>query len=478
MTIPEKGGLSGSGAGEQDPGAAATSSERILLDFHVAVLDLHAHGPGPVSATAFKDLRFRLDDFFAGGKKFLFRLREGGAEVNGASLSPDPALRRALSFIGQGLASLGSEGFSLESGITEAEIEAFASRLLKPRGGGLLEGDGRARLAGFSHLALLAAGSAAGQAPPEKVTSPRARAALEIHHRLRSVLEEAVSRVKGERRFDLRPAFNAVTGIVDEMSGDDRPILALASCDDPGDYLASHLANMAVLSVALGNCLGLDRQALAGLGMAALFADLGMFFVPPEILSKEGPLTAEEARTVRDHTIQGARRILAGGPITGARSRCALAALCHHPEHAPADLGDRDIFTSVIAVADAYDAMVSPRRHRAPRPPAEALAEILADPRRDQGLARIFANLIGWYPPGVLVRLEGGEVCLVLSTPPATFLDRPRVKPLLDAGGTPVPAGAVHDLAERGPDGRFLRTIAGRVDPGPDFGPEDLAALW
>ncbi len=161
----------------------ARGGASILIDFHAAVQNLHLHGAGsPIVGNGFAALRSRIDAFLVGEKKLEFRLHTGRPELNGAALPADSALQRAVAFLDQGLSRLGAKGFSFEQGISEIEIEAFASRLLKPRGGTVaIEGEA-ARLAGFSHLSLLAGvpeGDRPAPEPYEKVPSPRARAALD-----------------------------------------------------------------------------------------------------------------------------------------------------------------------------------------------------------------------------------------------------------------------------------------------------------
>jgi hypothetical protein len=180
---------------------------------------------------------------------------------------------------------------------------------------------------------------------------------------------------------------------------------------------------------------------------------------------------------MREHTVQGARSILNAPSLTPARARCALVALTHHTEYSPVPKASTDLYTSIVAIADAYDAMVGPRPHHEPRTPQQALEEILADPGRDASLARMFMNMMGTYPPGSIVRLDGGEACMVIGRPLFSHLNRPQVKVLVSRPGL-APARAVVDTAERAPDGRFIRKIDAILDAGQGFGPADLAALW
>jgi hypothetical protein len=90
----------------------------------------------------------------------------------------------------------------------------------------------------------------------------------------------------------------------------------------------------------------------------------------------------------------------------------------------------------LCGVADVYDAMRSQRHYQ----PAFPTDRILAVLKRndgslfDQNLVRRFAQLVGIYPAGNLVRLRTGEIAVVIKT---YALDpyRPRVKVLRAADG-------------------------------------------
>jgi hypothetical protein len=96
------------------------------------------------------------------------------------------------------------------------------------------------------------------------------------------------------------------------------------------------------------------------------------------------------------------------------------------------------------------------------------LQEMRDNPRRgmDPVVVKAFINLLGIYPPGTLVVLDTFELAVVsAASPNPDMLSRPRVVIVSDARGNlmdpPLPA----DLAARGPDGQFARTIIKTADP-------------
>jgi HD-GYP domain-containing protein (c-di-GMP phosphodiesterase class II)/putative methionine-R-sulfoxide reductase with GAF domain len=78
-------------------------------------------------------------------------------------------------------------------------------------------------------------------------------------------------------------------------------------------FAESHAHATAILSVAVGQQLGLKGRALRQLEYAALLHDVGKVGLPARLLNKPGPLTSEELALVHAHPVV-AERILASVP--------------------------------------------------------------------------------------------------------------------------------------------------------------------
>ena len=138
-----------------------------------------------------------------------------------------------------------------------------------------------------------------------------------------------------------------------------------------------HSDGVAALVEAVGRRIGLDGEELLTVRRAAQLHDVGKLVVPDAILDKPAPLNAEEWRAVREHTEIGAR-ILSASPALA-----AVAQLVRDSHEAWDGSGYRGISgediplgARIIAVCDAYDAMVSDRPYRRARTPQEAIAEV------------------------------------------------------------------------------------------------------
>ena len=142
---------------------------------------------------------------------------------------------------------------------------------------------------------------------------------------------------------------------------------ALANALEANDeYTSSHARWITDLSLKVGAGLGLDTRALKRLELGALFHDIGKIGIPEAILSKPGPLTAEERKLVEKHPELGERII---APIDRLEEVRPIVRHCHerfdgtgYPDRKSAE--DIPIESRIILVCDAYHAMTTDRPYR------------------------------------------------------------------------------------------------------------------
>lgn len=127
-----------------------------------------------------------------------------------------------------------------------------------------------------------------------------------------------------------------------------------------------HSTRLAEWGVRIGRELGLDDECLRHLEIAAILHDVGKIGVPDAILTKPGPLTPDERAVMQKHSEYGWRVLHA---IPGF-ARASLFVLHHHEAYDgsgyPGGLrGDETpIEARIVAVIDAFDAMISSRPYR------------------------------------------------------------------------------------------------------------------
>jgi HD-GYP domain-containing protein (c-di-GMP phosphodiesterase class II) len=127
-----------------------------------------------------------------------------------------------------------------------------------------------------------------------------------------------------------------------------------------------HTRRVATWAVALGEALGLRGGRLRELALAGILHDIGKLSVPHAILAKPGKLTDAEMDVIRCHPAWG-DELLAQ---LGHPERIRRWVRGHHERLDGSGYPDAldgarlDLETRILAVADVYDALVSPRVYR------------------------------------------------------------------------------------------------------------------
>jgi PAS domain S-box-containing protein/diguanylate cyclase (GGDEF)-like protein len=175
-------------------------------------------------------------------------------------------------------------------------------------------------------------------------------------------------------------------------------VMMLAAAAEAHDQATGlHLQNVRAITETLARELGYREEDAEELGLAAILHDIGKIRVPDVVLSTAGQLTDPEWELMKQHTVWG------GGFLAG-RQGFELAATIARSHHErwdgsgyPHGLAGEDIpkAATIVAVADAFDAMTSDRPYRAARSVAAAVREIVAcsdshfNPKVVQALVRL-----------------------------------------------------------------------------------------
>jgi diguanylate cyclase (GGDEF)-like protein len=144
---------------------------------------------------------------------------------------------------------------------------------------------------------------------------------------------------------------------------------------DPG--LSTHAETVA-RAAATAETLGLSLEDVEQVRHACELHDVGKVAIPDAILGKPGPLTEEEWGFVRRHPVIGERIILAAPAL----ARVAALVRSSHERWDGTGYPDRlesdaiPIGARIVAVADAYAAMIAGRPYRVARTPEQAVAEL------------------------------------------------------------------------------------------------------
>ncbi|MDI9484133.1 MAG: HD-GYP domain-containing protein [Bacillota bacterium] len=180
---------------------------------------------------------------------------------------------------------------------------------------------------------------------------------------------------------------------------EDKTIRALmAVLYDKSSREEQHSRRVSDYCFAIGTQLGLSLEHRIQLGKTGLLHDIGKISIPNSILDKPGSLLPAEWEEIHQHPINGHRFLSA---VVG-MEEVAETVLAHHErydgEGYPQGLRGQQIPLNarIVAVADAYDAMVSARPYRNCLTHEEAVAELKRGTRTqfDPEIVRAFLELI------------------------------------------------------------------------------------
>ena len=144
------------------------------------------------------------------------------------------------------------------------------------------------------------------------------------------------------------------------------------------DRTGSHSSLVSEVAYQLGRALRLRPRSLRELRYAAEIHDIGKVGVPDHVLRKPGPLDTAEWKLIEGHSAEGAELI---ARIPGLE-RVASIVRHHHerydgrgyPDHLCGP--DIPLESRILAVADAYVAMIEDRPYRRGLPPDAAKQEL------------------------------------------------------------------------------------------------------
>ena len=164
----------------------------------------------------------------------------------------------------------------------------------------------------------------------------------------------------------------------------------------------AHTERVVLYASALSRQAGLSEDAVRMVGQAAMLRDLGKIGVPDRLLQKRGVLSEAEQKRMQSHAALGEEII---APL---RSTAALLPIVrsHHErvdgKGYPDGLQGEEIplGARIVAIADAYDAMLSSRPYRPALSTAKALTTLQAGAGKqwDTHLVSLFVAWIQSHP--------------------------------------------------------------------------------
>jgi HD-GYP domain-containing protein (c-di-GMP phosphodiesterase class II) len=234
---------------------------------------------------------------------------------------------------------------------------------------------------------------------------------------------------------------DCMKGMVEKLYNEYRPFTEFVISVDNGEYgAAKNAVDTAVLSVAIANRMNFSISQTYKLIEAALLHDVGMFYIPKEILDKENSLSNDEYKYILFHPLQSYKVIT---KELDCFDGVAQISMQHHEswngEGYPKRLSKTEIELEarIVAVADAFVAMVSKRPYRAALLGYDAMKNLMANnmARFDPDIVKLFVQIMGLYPIGSRVELTNNATAQVVEHWAEASLLKPRVRMLTKSSG-------------------------------------------
>ena len=451
-------------------------SDDLLRRFGASLRGIQLYSPShPIVARSLEGLAEALRALHAHDASVVIGI------VGGELIVGDLPMTKASASMGELIrrfSAMGIERITIERHVTPEELRTFAGK--------------------FGHLEKTLSGEALKEAATQ-LESPTIRVGrVTIDEKvpeektdastIRRMYADAVSVasvVWESARADSQPDPTAAQTMIDNLAQavvHNRPaLMALTALKDYDDYTFTHMVNVSILTMAQARGLGIDGPLLREIGLAALLHDIGKVKTPPEILNKPDKLTPEEFTIMRRHVVDGAE-ILRGTPEIP--SLAPIVAFEHHLRidgtgyphgvSRPA----LNLATMLCGIADVYDAMRSQRKYQQAHPSERILAVLQVNDGKqfDQNLVRRFVQVMGIYPVGNLVKLNTGEVAIVLRVhAPDPYRPKVRVLFASDGGRLELPRDVnLWETAQEG-SGNAASVIA-PINPA-DYGVDPLSFI-
>lgn len=186
--------------------------------------------------------------------------------------------------------------------------------------------------------------------------------------------------------WELRQAYEGIVEILGKF------------IDAVDKYTKEHSVRVSQLAVKIAEKMKMPPDEIENIRIAGLLHDVGKIEISVDVLRKASALSAEEWEQVKTHTIKASSVLK---PIGGLLKDVVPLIMCHHEYfdgggyHKMAcdqiPMGAR-----ILAVADAYDSIITDRPYRAGRSPWEAALEIEehAGTQFDADVVKVFSEIV------------------------------------------------------------------------------------
>jgi HD-GYP domain-containing protein (c-di-GMP phosphodiesterase class II) len=219
-------------------------------------------------------------------------------------------------------------------------------------------------------------------------------------------------------KLDIQSSDRVVKEIIQDFYSVFMGEINVEGCSSLGNYDYIHPVKVAGLSILIGKRAGYSKSDLTCLGISALLQNIGYIQVPQGVLTNLDPDEQSKSLEFQKHVEHGAKILRAQKDLD---PRIIQGVLHHHerwdgsgyPQKLKAD--KISPFARIIAIASTYHSLISKHRNQQAYTPPEAAEYISAYSGElfDPELVSIFLRNVPFYPKGISVKLNTGEIGVV-----------------------------------------------------------------
>lgn len=242
---------------------------------------------------------------------------------------------------------------------------------------------------------------------------------LETRREAMDLVSDVIEKITFNRQINIDETKRLVNQIIDTLLSSKNSLLYLTDIRTVDNYTFDHSIYVCLYSLIIGIALKYDKQQLEILGVGALLHDIGKIAAPKEVLNKPAKLNEEEYEIIKRHVIVGLQMVEG---ISDIDETVGLIIRDHHERFDgkgyPEGKRGRDIheFARIVAICDVYDALTSDRVYKRRIPVHQAIEYLISmgNHQFDYELVKIFINQLAVYPQGTFVKLETGDIAVVV----------------------------------------------------------------
>jgi HD-GYP domain-containing protein (c-di-GMP phosphodiesterase class II) len=248
----------------------------------------------------------------------------------------------------------------------------------------------------------------------------RKKYALTCYGRAIFFIRKYMDSLRAGKPLNTSKALRILQDFVDISLDHRTHFLGLTTTRTDSEYLSFHQVNTCLMSIVLGQEMGLTKPQLRDLGYIALFHDAGMGTVPDELMNKRGALTPDERALINRAPLVSVRNILREKAINRGTLLRLVTTFEHKVEYGTAvrdgqgniqmiiPKANLGLYAKIISICATYDALTSRRPFRDAYGPEVSLMLMWTEMRNkfDPELLKVFMRVMAIQPIKVLTKRQ------------------------------------------------------------------------